>query len=89
MPRGVANPDATGKKPKVQKVWIVGVRFRDREKWLPLCVVTINGGASHTALSRGTVEAKKKLDVGRRRIYEITANVKPALRADPRLDKVN
>jgi len=63
-----------------QKVWIVKVTFRLRGNWLPPVVVSIIAGSAHTAVGRGVQEAKKKADVGRRRIHEITANVKPAMR---------
>jgi len=65
------------KAPKPPRRWIGRVLFRDRSKWLPPVVVTVEAGSIHVAAARAIQEARKKSGPNGRRIHEMTVNVKP------------
>ncbi len=66
---------------KSQRQWIVRVNLRVREKFLPVSVVTVGASSIYVAVGRGVQEARKKIGGPRRKIYEITVNVKPVVAA--------
>lgn len=64
--------------------WKGKVLIRDREKWLAPVFVTVNGHTIFTANNAAAKEARKKIAMGKRRIYEMTVNVKPEATLDDR-----